>query len=68
MTRQQYKQFRLRSGDSELTCWLPYDPRVKKGSWIDLKDIPDVHWQVIDIYETILDQHPLKRWRVGGLE
>lgn len=64
----QYRQFLLRSGDSELTCWLQVRPGLTTGNWITLKEIPDRHWQIVQTYESpTLDRPPMKRWTVGGL-
>lgn len=54
--------------DSELTCWLPVDPRVKIGAQLELKELPGIIWDVKVIYSTVLDHDQLnRRWRVGGL-
>lgn len=65
-----YRQYLLRSGDSELVCWLKDHPAkpIKEGTWITLKEIPDRQWHVIEKYNQVLNKHPSQRWQVGGLE
>ena len=61
MASETYRQYHLRSGDSELTCWLP--SHLATGDWITLREIPDIHWQIISS-STSLTNRPIKRWTV----
>lgn len=67
----QYQQvylFEVPDRDSELTCWLPVDSRVKVGAKLTLKELPGITWQVGVVYATVVDAaHLNRRWRVGGL-
>tara|TARA_R110000868_G_scaffold79604_22_gene226447 strand:+ start:407 stop:604 length:198 start_codon:yes stop_codon:yes gene_type:complete len=57
------KQYELLEPESEshMVCWLALDPRVKIGSMIKLKDIPDRIWIVSKIYEGSRDRADIKR-------
>ena len=67
MTAKRYHQYALVSGDSQLVCWLLTDDRLKLGTEITLKEIPDVRWKIAHRYNIELSEPPLKRWNVGGL-
>lgn len=56
------KQYVLFEADScsEMLCWLD-DPRLKHGSLVTLKEIPDRVWQVTEIYDRTLDRKDIKR-------
>jgi hypothetical protein len=58
-------QARLRSGDTELTCWV--DRSVRAGQMITLKDSenPDRLWLVTEVSESAVP--PERGWKVGGL-
>jgi len=62
-----YKQYELTAGESFLTCWLKVDPRLKTGVEVSLKQIPNVRWKIIKVYDTVLPTPPNQRWEVGGL-
>ena len=46
---------------SVLLVWLDHDPRVKEGSLISLKEVPDRKWRVVNIYPTSLQRTDIKR-------
>lgn len=58
-------QVRLRSGDTEMTCWV--DRSVRDGQMITLKDSenPDRLWLVLEVSTT--GTPPGRGWKVGGL-
>jgi hypothetical protein len=48
----QVVQTLLRQGAVEQVCFLPVDPRVKKGSFVTLKDAPESGlWEVKEQYQ-----------------
>jgi hypothetical protein len=64
----QYELFDANT-NSRLVCWLPIDPRVKKGTRLTLKGIA-TDWIVMRIYKTERTANDIefsKRWKVGGL-
>lgn len=63
-----YRQVILWADNTELVCWIPNDDRVRKGSKITLKEIPDVVWLVKEMYDHTAQESPRKTWRVGGLQ
>lgn len=58
------RQVKLKSGTSELTCWV--DKTVKVGNDITLKKLPDTWWIVTWAGEET-DALPNRGWNVGGL-
>jgi hypothetical protein len=58
-------QVKLKSGDTELTCWV--NKQVKKGDVITLKDseTPDREWTVLGVYKDF--PQPQRGWKVGGI-
>jgi hypothetical protein len=61
-------QTRLRSGHTEMVCWLEQDSRVHRGSRITVKG-DDAVWQVVEQYlGTRMAPNEINRqWKVGGL-
>lgn len=60
------KQVSLSNGKTKTVVWIDY-PRIKKGNRITLKG-DDKFWDVLDIYEPVIDSQDIKRnWHVGGL-
>jgi hypothetical protein len=62
-----WRQVTLRVDDTEMVCWIPDDPLVSAGSVITLKEMPGIRWTVAHVYESTIDKHPRRTWRVGGL-
>jgi len=58
-------QVKLKSGTTEMTCWVSKE--VKKGDVITLKDSdePDRKWEVLGVYKDF--PRPERGWKVGGL-
>lgn len=64
-----YNQVELTNGASKLICWLELDGRVRAGTRLTLKEIPDVIWKVAAVYyKAVLHQSPRSTWKVGGLK
>jgi hypothetical protein len=60
-------QVHLNKGNDHLTCWLPADAGLKKGSVVTLKSITG-KWTVKEIYSIVMEQYEINRkWDVGGL-
>lgn len=61
--KEMLKQYQLVEEDSNsvLLVWLEYDNRVKEGSLISLKEVPERKWRVVNIYDTRLERNDIKR-------
>ena len=54
---------------SKLVVWLDVDPRVKLGTRLTLKEIPNIYWVVTTLYNTKVDERYFHRkWNVGGID
>ena len=62
-------QLALRSDDTHMVCWVPFDPRLEEPDIeITLKDIPNVRWKVEQVYKTMRTRAAIHRnWPVGGI-
>jgi hypothetical protein len=57
------KQYVLQERESQsvMVCWLEIDPRVKVGTVLTLKEIPDRTWVVSDVFTAVKDRTDIKR-------
>lgn len=60
-------QVSLKNKNTRMMTWIPKHPKVKRGSMLTLKEIPDIVWEVDDIYSTIDSDCLHTDWNVGGL-
>lgn len=67
MTR---RQVELKSGDTYMVVWLPEDPRLRAGTVLTLKEIPDVKWTVNFIFSPRIDDESYfhRRWNFDYYE
>lgn len=70
MKVKQAQLFEVKCRSSKMICWLDIDPRIHKGTKITFKDIPDILWEIEEIWDNVIVDHQSlhKPWRVGGLE
>lgn len=69
MTLQQVELFE-RETRSLLTCWIETDPRIRQGTQLTLKELPDRTWIVVSVYKAKRESEAVRfqrGWHVGGL-
>jgi hypothetical protein len=61
-----WRQVRVQSGSTVMTCWVEAKPGLRAGKAIDLKGVPGM-WQVLWMSRMSLEAPPHREWHVGGL-